>query len=135
TFWSPTRVAEAVFCTVTPTGADVVVLPAASLATAVSGCEPFVAVVVSHEIAYGAVVTALPRFAPSSLNCTEATPTLSDAFAVTDAVPERVAPAVGAVIETCGGVVSAAAVVKLQLTGLASAVPVDDLIVVASLAV
>jgi hypothetical protein len=61
---------------------------------------------------------------------------LSDALAVTGAFPERVAPAVGAVIDTAGGVVSAAAVVvKLQLTGLASAVPSDALIVVARFAV
>ncbi len=48
-----------------------------------------------------------PRFAPSSWNCTLATPTLSLAFAVTETVPLTVAPLAGAVIETVGGVVSA----------------------------
>ena len=41
------------------------------------------------------------------MNWTPATATLSDAFAVTEVVAETVAPAVGAVIETVGGVVSA----------------------------
>lgn len=48
----------------------------------------------------------LPAFAPSNWNCTLATPTLSEAFAVTLTVPETVLPAAGEVIETVGGVVS-----------------------------
>src|SRR5690348_8798591 len=43
---------------------------------------------------------------PSSWNCTPATPTLSEAFAVTPMVPETVAPAVGELIDTVGAVVS-----------------------------
>ena len=65
-------------------------------------------------MAYGAAVTSAPRFAPSSLNCKPTTPTLSVALAETVTVPEMVAPATGAVIETVGGVVSGGArVVKV----------------------
>src|SRR5947208_7854367 len=64
--------------TVTLTSADVVLLPAASRATAVRVCDPLVATVVFQEPAYGATVSSTPRFAPSSLNCTPTTPTLSD---------------------------------------------------------
>ena len=52
-------------------------------------------------------MSSAPRFAPSSLNCTPATPTSSAALAVTATLAETVAPAVGAVIDTVGGVVSA----------------------------
>jgi hypothetical protein len=48
-------------------------------------------------------VTALPRFAPSSWNCTLATPMLLDALAVTTTVADTVAPFAGEVIETVGG--------------------------------
>jgi len=68
--------------TVTVTEAAVVVLPAASRATAVSVCDALVAVVVFQAIEYGVVVSSAPRFAPSSLNWTPTTPTLSDAFAL-----------------------------------------------------
>src|SRR3954470_4860865 len=94
------------FDTVTVTAADVVVLPAASRATAVSVCVPFVAVVVFHAIEYGAVVSSAPRFAPSTLNCTPATPTLSAAVALTVTVPDTVVPPAGPLIVTVGGVVS-----------------------------
>jgi hypothetical protein len=49
---------------------------------------------------------AAPVLAPSTLNCTLATATLSLALAVTLTVPESVAFATGEVIETVGGVVS-----------------------------
>ena len=88
--------------TVTETELEVVVFPAASRATAVRVCEPLVAVVVSQEDEYGEVVSSVPRFTPSNLNCTPATPTLSEAVAVTEVVPETVAPEVGAVMETVG---------------------------------
>jgi hypothetical protein len=52
---------------------------------------------------YGAAVTGLPTLAPSSWNCTLATPTLLVAFAATVAVPDTVAPFAGAVIDTTGG--------------------------------
>ena len=56
------------------------------------------AVVVFQATRYGAVVSSAPRFAPSSLNCTPATPTLSAASAVTSIVPRHGRPAAGAVI-------------------------------------
>lgn len=60
-----------------------------------------------HAPEYGWVVSAVPRFTPSILNCTEATPTLSDAVAErTTELPETVAPLFGAVIEAVGGVTS-----------------------------
>jgi hypothetical protein len=88
--------------TVTVTLALVAETPAVSFAIAVSVCAPLLALVVSQDVAYGAVVLSAPRFAPSSWNCTLATPTLSDAFAVTLTVPETVAPVAGAVIDTVG---------------------------------
>src|SRR2546426_11368392 len=51
------------------------------------------------------------RLAPSSLNCTPAMPTLSAALADTVIVPETVAPEIGAVTETVGGVMSLLATV------------------------
>ena len=121
------------FETVTVTAAAVVVLPAASRATAVSVCEPLLAVVVFHETVYGAVVSSAPRFAPSRRNWTPTTPTLSDALAVTVVVPVTVAPFAGAVMLTVGGVVSfetvtvtAAAVVVLPAASRATAVSVCE---------
>src|SRR5262249_55460772 len=94
--------------TVTVTPADVVRLPAASRATAVSACEPLATVVVFHVKVYGATVRSAPTLAPSPPNCTPATPTLSLAVAVTVTdVPDTVAPPAGLVIATDGGVVSA----------------------------
>src|SRR2546425_13377176 len=49
-------------------------------------------------------MSSAPRLTPSSLNWTPTTPTLSVAFADTVIVPETVAPADGAVMETIGGV-------------------------------
>ena len=62
----------------------------------------------SQVTVYGATVSSAPRLEPSSLNWTPATPTLSDAFAPTDTVPETTAPAAGAVTATAGFVVSEA---------------------------
>src|SRR6478609_2760885 len=92
--------------TVTVTVADVVLLPAASRATAVSAWLPFVTALVSHEAEYGDVVSSDPRLVPSTLNCTPTTPTLSAALADTDTVPCTEAPPAGAVIDTVGAVVS-----------------------------
>ena len=61
-----------------------------------------------HATVYGAVVSSAPRLAPSRRNCTPATPTLSDALAVTFTEPDTVAPAAGAVRATVGGVLSGA---------------------------
>ena len=51
-------------------------------------------------------MSSAPRLAPSSLNWTPATPTLSEAVAETVIVAETVEPLAGLVIETAGGVVS-----------------------------
>src|SRR5437762_1743429 len=92
--------------TVTVTAAEAAVFPAASRATAVRVWAPLVVVVLVHETEYGAAVTSAPRLAPSSLNWTPATPTLSVALAETVIVPATEAPAVGAVSETVGGALS-----------------------------
>ena len=55
-------------------------------------------------------MSSLPRLAPSSLNCTPLTPTLSDASAVTSIVAWTDAPFAGAVSATAGAVVSLATV-------------------------
>ena len=106
-------VVSAVLLTVTVTPALVVAFPAASLAIARTVCDPLLAVEVFQEYAYGEVVSRLPALAPSSWNCTLATPTLSEAVAVTLTVPDTVAPLAGAVIDTVGAVVS---VVLLTVT-------------------
>src|SRR5437016_5603598 len=91
---------------VTLTAGEVVALPAASRATAVRVWAPAAAVAVFHETEWGATVSSAPRLAPSSLNCTPTTPTLSVALAETVIVPATEAPAVGAVSETVGGALS-----------------------------
>src|SRR6266513_2371287 len=88
--------------TVTVTGAEAVSRPAASRATAVRLCEPLLAVVVFHEVEYGAAVTSVPAFTPSSRNWTPATPTSSEAVAVTLVVPPTFAPESGDVMLTVG---------------------------------
>ena len=75
-------------------------------------CAPLATVVVFHEMLYGATVTSAPRSAPSSLNCTPATPTLSEALAEAVTVPATADPEAGAVIETIGGVRSSVVKVK-----------------------
>ena len=67
-----------------------------------------------HVVVYGDDVIAEPMLVPSTLNCTFATATLSEAVAVrvTDD-PETVAPLDGAVSETDGGVVSGVGAVLL----------------------
>src|SRR6476469_7461428 len=83
------------FETVTLTTVLVVELPAASRAFAESVCEPLEAVVLSQEIEYWDVVSSVPRGAPSSRNCTPATPMLSAALAETVTGPLTVAPPAG----------------------------------------
>jgi hypothetical protein len=94
---------------------EVAQLPAASCATAAIVCEPSETDVLFQVMEYGEVVPDAPTFAPSTLNCTPATPTLSNevAVSVTEA-PEREEPAVGEVSVTVGDVVSVAAVLVLQ---------------------
>jgi hypothetical protein len=108
--------------TVTVTLALVVLFPAASFAMARSVCEPLLEVAVFHETEYGEAVSRLPKFAPSSWNCTLATPTLSLAFAVTEIVPLTVAPLAGAVMDTVGGVVSEVVLLTFTATPVLVAV-------------
>src|SRR5439155_1072907 len=86
------------------TGDEVVRFPAASRAVAVRVCEPLPTVVVFQETEYGDDVSSPPRLAPSTRNCTPATPILSEAEALTVTVPDTVAPAAGALMLTAGGV-------------------------------
>ena len=81
-------------------------LPAASEASAVTVCDPALAVRVSHEAWKGGVVTGAPTGWPSTLNCTRVTPTLSDAVAPSGTMPLIVVAAFGSVTVTCGAVVS-----------------------------
>jgi hypothetical protein len=61
-------VSATILFTVTITLEEVILFPAASLATAVRVCEALEAVVLSQEIEYELVVSSLPRFEPSNLN-------------------------------------------------------------------
>src|SRR5262245_7404733 len=111
------------FAMVTVTAADVAVFPAASRARAVSVCcEPLAAEVVFHAAEYGAVVSSAPSAAPSRKNWTPATPTLSDALAVTVTEPLTVAPEVGEVTATVGADVSLLATVAVT-AGEVAALP------------
>ena len=58
----------AALATVTGTGAEIDWLPELSEANAIRTCNPLDAFVVSHAIAYGALVAGIPRFVPSNLN-------------------------------------------------------------------
>ena len=93
--------------TVTDRDVEVVVLPAASRATARRVCVPLAVAPVFQLMENGNVVSADPRLAPSRVNWTLATPTLSDAVAETVTVPLTVAPEAGALRLTEGLVVSA----------------------------
>ena len=109
TFWSTLIVAGggAVLSTLTITDVATPLLPAASIASAVSVCWPGAAIRVSHDIWNGGDVMGAPRVAPSSLNWTLVTATLSDAVAASGTIPVTVALAAGSVILTCGALVSA----------------------------
>src|SRR5262249_53476950 len=105
--------------TVTVIGALVVVFVAPSRATAVSPWAPGAAVVEFHTTEYGATVSSAPRAAPSSLNCTPATPTLSEAAADTvTELPETVAFDAGAEMETVGATASATVIVAAALVAV-----------------
>src|SRR5438128_8342752 len=99
-------VAAAVLLTVTETVALVVLLPAASRARADRAWAPLEALAVFHDTEKVGPDCSAPNAAPSSRNCTPATPTLSEAVAVTVTTPDTVAPALGDVTLTVGGVVS-----------------------------
>ena len=67
--------------TVTDTGGEVAVLPAASRATARMVCAPLATPVEAHGTDQGAVVSSVPTAVPSTSKRTPATPTLSSAEA------------------------------------------------------
>ena len=100
----------------TAIGADVVVLPAASRARAVSVWAPFGTPRVSQLSPYGGDVSSTPDGCPSTRKRTPATPTLSFAVAVTCAISLTLAPLFGAVIATVGGVASTEPVAALNAT-------------------
>ena len=79
--------------TVTVTGLDVALLPAASRATAVSVWVPLVAVVVVHDDRVRRRRVLRAEVGAVQLNCTPTTPTLSVAVAVTVTVPDTVGAA------------------------------------------
>src|SRR6185503_16181652 len=89
----------------TPTAADIPTFPTASRACACSECGPAANAAVFQLMPYGAVVSE-PMDVPSTRNVTEATPTLSDAFAVIVTLPLTCAPAIGDEMTADGGVVS-----------------------------
>ena len=96
-----------VLSTVKETADDVARLFEVSRATATMDFVPLEVAVLSQVTPYGDEVSSEPMMAPPILNVTPATATSSDAFAVRDTeVPLTVAPFVGAVTETVGGVVS-----------------------------
>ncbi len=86
--------------TVTVTGFDVTLVPFELIATAVNTWLPFEVVPVPQANVYGAAVMAAPRFAPSSLNCTEVIGMSLVGEAATVTVPKTVAPVLGLVIDT-----------------------------------
>src|SRR5438046_9723608 len=92
--------------TITLMLAEVVALPAASRALALSVWAPLGTVVVFQDTEYGATRSCAPRLAPASLNCTPTTPRLSPPAAQTVTVFETVAAPRGARNETVRGAVS-----------------------------
>src|SRR5688572_8613243 len=92
----------------TETGADTVELPAPSRAVAVTVCVPDATPRVLQETVYGERVASVPTAAPSTRNCTPATPTSSLAVAASVTVPLRDAPDAGDVTATVGAVLSPA---------------------------
>ena len=94
--------------TVIASGAEKIVLPAASRAIAVRVCSPSATVVVSQATEYGDIVSSEPICTPSAKNRTAATPVPgpSSAVAETGVVADTVVPPRGEVIVTAGGVMS-----------------------------
>src|SRR5687768_11664209 len=97
------------FETVTVTGADVRVLPAASRAVAVRVCAPSATLDVVQLTLNGEIVSADPSGVPSTKKVTAATPVSSEALAVTGTVPDTVVPPLGDVIVTAGALASGGA--------------------------
>jgi hypothetical protein len=88
------------------TGADVVTFPAASRAIARTVCDPLETAVEFHVTEYGDAVSGCPTLAPSTVNCTDVTPSSSAAVALSATEPETVVPDPGAVTETVGATAS-----------------------------
>jgi hypothetical protein len=100
--------------TVTVMVAEVVVFPAASLATAVRVWAALELLVVFQTLLNGETVSSAPRLTPSSLNWTPTTPTLSAAVAeMVVAAPDTVALLAGAVTDTVGATPSVTVRVKV----------------------
>src|SRR5437867_312477 len=122
------------FDTVSPPSLEVALPLSASRAAAVRVCEPLPTVVVFQDTEYGDAVSSAPRLAPSTRNCTPATPTLSEAEALTVTVPDTVAPEAGAERQTAVWVESACdtvtrtgdEVVRFPAASLATAVRVCE---------
>ncbi len=100
------------FTTATP--AELVALPAASKALQTSVWVPTLALRGFQDVVKGAAEL-VPVRTPSTYSSTRVTPTLSAAFTVTDRLRLTVAPAVGEVMDTVGGVVSATGSLKLLI--------------------
>src|SRR5438093_11980063 len=77
-------------------------------------CVPLVDPLEFHVTVYGATVSCEPTLTAPTLNCTKATPTLSLALADRVTEADTVAAAVGAVIDTVGGVTSTIVVVNVK---------------------
>src|ERR1700741_2545603 len=107
------------FSTTIDTPAAMRVLPAASRATAAMTCGPLATVALFHVMTYGAVRCSAPRFAPSSVNWTPATPTSSEAGAPNAMTPVTVAPATGLVTATVGAETSLPTVTVTEVAATA----------------
>src|SRR5436309_6249659 len=92
-----------VFCTVTLTTAELLLLPAASYARAYKVHEPFGLVVVFQENDPAALVPASALF---TYNSTLLTTMLSEEATLTETVPDSVLPLVGAETIAVGGFVT-----------------------------
>jgi hypothetical protein len=106
-------VGAAELLTVTVTVELVVVCPVELLATAASEWLPLDSVVVFREKPNGALVTAMPVFLPSTMNCTPAV--FVETLVDTVMVPETVAPESGDIIEMVGAAELLTATVTVEL--------------------
>ena len=89
------------------------VLPEVSVACAEIVCRPFNIFCVLSENDQLVVPVAVTGVPPSTLICTLATAILSAAVPVIDTVPTRVAPLVGKLMDTVGGVKSMTPLVEV----------------------
>ncbi len=99
--------------TVKLTAAEVVVVPPESTAVTVTVWLAFVSFVLSKVVVYGALVSAVPAFTPSILNCTLVM--VSPVPAVTEAVRVAVVPLTVAL--AAGTVTDSVVLLTVMLTG------------------